>query len=135
MIEAVKKIFSTHELKTKIFFTILMLFVCRIGANIPVPGINIEAAEAMFKRATGGGQNLFQLMDMFSGGAFAKMTVVALGVMPYISSSIILQLLVAVVPSLQREMKENPTAGRKKISKWTRILTMFLALFQAWIFQ
>ncbi|KPK33415.1 MAG: preprotein translocase subunit SecY [Chlamydiae bacterium SM23_39] len=134
MIAGIKKIFSIHELRTKIFFTFIMLAICRIGASIPVPGINIEAAEAVFRKATGGGQNLFQLMDMFSGGAFARMTVVALGVMPYISASIIMQLLVAVVPSLQREIKENASLGRKKVAKWTRLLTIGLAFFQSWIF-
>ena len=70
MIGALKKIFTASELKAKILFTLLMLLVCRIGAFVPVPGINQEAALAVFKSATGGGQNLFQLMDIFSGGAF-----------------------------------------------------------------
>ncbi len=113
------------------FFTLLLLAVCRLGAFIPVPGINADAAVALFKQATGGGQNLFQLMDVFSGGAFSHMTIVALGVTPYISASIILQLLVAIIPSIQREMKENGDAGRKRVAKWTRIGTMALALFQA----
>lgn len=134
MIETLKKIFFIPELRVKIFFTILMLAVCRIGAFVPIPGINSELAQALFKQATGGGQNLFQLMDMFSGGAFAQMTVIALGVTPYISASIILQLVVALVPSLQRELKENNDVGRKKIAKWTRIGTMFLALFQSLLY-
>ncbi len=134
MIETLKKIFFIPELRVKIFFTILMLAVCRVGAFVPIPGINSEMAVALFKQATGGGQNLFQLMDMFSGGAFAQMTVIALGVTPYISASIILQLIVALVPSLQRELKENSDVGRKKIAKWTRIGTMFLALFQSLLY-
>ena len=134
MIKTVKKIFSIEDLKKKIIYTLLMLLVCRVGAVIPVPGINMNAAMEIFKQSTGGGQNLFQLMDIFSGGAFARMTVIALGVMPYISASIIMQLLVAIVPSLQREMKENQEAGKKKIGKYTRIGTMILALFQAWMF-
>jgi preprotein translocase subunit SecY len=134
MIDAIKKIFLIPELRGKIAFTILMLVVCRIGAFVPVPGINADIAVSLFKNATGGGQNLFQLMDIFSGGAFAKMTVIALGVMPYISASIILQLLTALIPSLQREIKENPELGKRKIAKWTRVMTMCLALFQALIF-
>lgn len=134
MIKGIKKIFSVSDLRTKIVFTLLMLVLCRVGAVIPVPGINVDVAVKLFKQATGGGQNLFQLMDIFSGGAFAKMTVIALGVMPYISSSIIVQLLVAIVPSFQREVKENREAGQKKIAKWTRLLTVALALFQAFIF-
>jgi preprotein translocase subunit SecY len=134
MIDSIKRIFSIPELKAKITFTLLMLIVCRIGAYIPVPGINGDAAVDLFRYATGGSQNLFQLMDVFSGGAFAHMTVIALGVMPYISASIIMQLMLALVPSLQREMKENSDLGRRKLGKWTRILTVLLAFFQAGLF-
>ena len=134
MIEGIKKIFLIPELRKKIGYTLFLLIVCRVGAFIPVPGINGDMAVSIFKTATGGGQNLFQLMDIFSGGAFAKMTVIALGVMPYISASIIMQLVTAIIPSLQRDVKENPELGKKKIAKWTRIITMCLALFQAGIF-
>lgn len=134
MIESIKRILSVSELKAKIVFTLLMLVVCRIGAYVPVPGINGDAAVDLFRYATGGGQNLFQLMDVFSGGAFAHMTVIALGVMPYISASIIMQLMVALVPSLQREIKENSDLGRRKLGKWTRMLTVLLAFFQAGLF-
>ena len=134
MINAIKRIFSVSDLRAKIVFTLLMLFICRVAAFIPVPGINIESAVTLFKQATGGGQNLFQMMDVFSGGAFAKMTVIALGVMPYISASIVMQLLVAIIPSFQREMKENREAAQKKVAKWTRITTMFLALIQSFVF-
>ncbi|MES2344387.1 MAG: preprotein translocase subunit SecY [Chlamydiota bacterium] len=132
--EGLRKILSVSDLKAKIAFTLLMLIICRIGAYVPVPGINGQAAADLFRYATGGGQNLFQLMDIFSGGAFAQMTVVALGVMPYISASIIMQLMVALVPSLQREIKENNDAGRRKLSKWIRLLTVGLAFFQAGLF-
>lgn len=134
MIEAIRRILSVPELKAKIVFTLMMLIACRIGAYIPVPGINGDAAVELFRNATGGGQNLFQLMDVFSGGAFAQMTVIALGVMPYISASIIMQLLMALVPSLQREIKENPDVGRRKLGKWTRMLTVLLAFFQAGLY-
>ena len=102
MIKAIKKIFSVSDLRSKIIFTLVMLIVCRIGAVVPVPGINVEAALSLFKHAAGGGQNLFQLMDVFSGGAFARMTIIALGVMPYISATIIVQLLCAIIPSRSR---------------------------------
>jgi preprotein translocase subunit SecY len=134
MIEGIKRIFSVPELKAKIVFTLLMLIACRVGAYIPVPGINGDAAVELFRNATGGGQNLFQLMDVFSGGAFAQMTVIALGVMPYISASIIMQLLMALVPSLQREIRENPDIGRRKMGKWIRMLTVFLAIFQSGLY-
>ncbi|MDN3508733.1 MAG: preprotein translocase subunit SecY [Candidatus Neptunochlamydia sp.] len=131
MFQALKRIFSIEEVKTKILFTLLMLFICRIGAYIPVPGINGDAVVQVFRQLTGGSQNLFQLVDIFSGGAFAQMTVIALGVMPYISASIVMQILVAVVPSLQREMRENGDAGKRKMGKGIRMLTIVLALFQS----
>lgn len=134
MVEALRRVFSIPELKAKIYFTLLLLFICRVGAYIPVPGINADVAISLFKFATGGGQNLFQLVDIFSGGAFAKMTVLALGVMPYISASIIMQLLIALVPSLQRDIRESPDQGRRKLSKWTRLATLMLALFQSGLF-
>ncbi len=134
MFESLRRVFSIPELRKKIVFTVLMLFVCRIGVFIPVPGIHGEQALAYFKQATGGGQNLFQLVDIFSGGAFAQMTVIALGVVPYISASIIMQLLMALWPELSREVRENPDAGRKKINKYTRYLTVFLAILQSMLF-
>ncbi|HEX2579883.1 MAG TPA: preprotein translocase subunit SecY [Rhabdochlamydiaceae bacterium] len=134
MFEGIRRIFSVPELKTKIVFTLMLLMICRIGAHIPVPGINGDLAVRMFHQATGGSQNLFQLMDVFSGGAFAHMTIIALGVMPYISASIIMQLLMALIPSLQREIKESPDQGRRKMGKWIRLFTIGLAFFQAGLF-
>lgn len=134
MIESIRRIASIPELRGRIIFTLLMLVVCRIGVFIPVPGIHGELAVSYFKQATGGGQNLFQLVDIFSGGAFAQMTVIALGVVPYISASIIMQLLVALLPNLQREVRENPEVGRRKITKYTRLFTVLLAVIQSSLF-
>lgn len=134
MFETFRRIATIPELKGRILFTLLMLVVCRIGVFIPVPGINGEMALAYFKQATGGGQNLFQLVDIFSGGAFAQMTVIALGVVPYISASIIMQLMMALMPNLQREVRENPDAGRRKVNKYTRLLTLLLAVVQSSLF-
>ncbi|MCB1108055.1 MAG: preprotein translocase subunit SecY [Chlamydiia bacterium] len=131
MIGTLRKIFSIPDLKQKILFTLMMLALCRLGRFIPVPGINAEEALKVFQSATGGGQNLFQLMDVFSGGAFAQMTIFALSVMPYISASIVMQLFMALAPGFQREIRENPDAGRKKMTKWTRLLTVGLAMFQS----
>lgn len=131
MIEAIRRIFAIPELRTKIIFTLALLAVCRIGAYVPVPGINSDVAITIFKYATRGGQNLFQLVDIFSGGAFAQMTVFALGVMPYISASIILQVLMTVIPSMQREIRESPDHGRRKMARWTRMGTLLLALLQS----
>jgi preprotein translocase subunit SecY len=128
------RILSVEELRKKIAFTLLMLVICRIGAYIPVPGINGDLAVELFRKSIGGSQNLFQMMDVFSGGAFAQMTIIALGVMPYISASIIMQLMMALMPSLQREMKESPEIGKRKVGKWTRVLTIILASFQAVLF-
>jgi len=134
MIRTLAKIWSIPELKQKIVFTLLILAVCRIGAYIPVPGVNGDLAVSLLKQAAGGIQNLFQLMDIFSGGAFAQMTVTALGVMPYISASIIMQILVAVIPSLQRDIRESPDQGRRKMSKWTRMATLFLSLIHSFVY-
>ncbi len=134
MYQAIKNILAIPELKKKIVFTLLMLLACRIGAYIPVPGIDGDMAVQLFRAATGGSQNLFQLMDAFSGGAFAHMTIVALGVMPYISASIVMQVLVVLIPSLQKEIKENYEAGRKKMGKWTRLITVGLAFVWSGLF-
>lgn len=134
MFEAVKRVFQVPELKTKIIFTILLLAVCRVGGFIPVPGINGDLAVQYFKQAAGGGQNFFQMVDMFSGGAFSQMSVTALGIMPYISASIIMQLVVALIPGIQREMAENPTQGRRKLTNWTRLFTVALSLVQSCVF-
>jgi preprotein translocase subunit SecY len=134
MIEALKRIFSIPELRGKILFTLFMIAIYRAGGFIPVPGINSEVALTYFRHATGGSQNLFQLVDIFSGGAFAHMTIFALGVIPYISSSIIMQLLTALIPSLQREIRENPEYGRRKNTRWTRYGALFLSFIQSSLF-
>jgi preprotein translocase subunit SecY len=134
MSEGLKRIFWIPELRDKILLTLLLLVVCRIGGFIPVPGINGEAALSFFRSQTGGGQNIFQLVDIFSGGAFSQMTVIALGVIPNISASIIMQLLVALFPSLQREVRENPDQGRRKVNRLSRQLTIILSLLQSGLY-
>lgn len=130
----VKRVFQIPELKEKILFTLLMIVVCRVGGFIPVPGINGEVALSFFQSAAGATQNLFQMVNIFTGGAFAQISVTALGVVPYISSSIMMQLLVALIPSLSREVRENPEAGKRKINRYTRLLTLGLAFMQSWVF-
>lgn len=134
MLNELRRVFQIPELKSKILLTLLLLAVCRIGSFIPVPGINGEVAVSFFRHMSGGSQNLLQMFDIFSGGAFYQMTVIALGVTPYISASIIMQLLVALVPSLQREVRENGDAGKRKINKWTRFLTIVLSFLQSALF-
>jgi preprotein translocase subunit SecY len=114
------------ELKRRILTSLLLLAVYRIGAHIPTPGINNEALAAFFKAAQG---TLLGLFDMFSGGALRQLSVFALGIMPYISASIILQLLTVVVPHLERLSKEGE-AGRKKITQYTRYGTVVLSIIQ-----
>jgi len=114
------------ELKHRLFMTLLLLGVYRIGAHIPTPGINNEALAAFFKAAQG---TLLGLFDMFSGGALSQLSVFALGIMPYISASIILQLLTVVIPQLERLSKEGE-AGRRKITQYTRYGTVVLSLIQ-----
>lgn len=134
MFQAIQRVLSIPELKSKILFTLLLLVVCRIGGFIPVPGINGELAMTYFKQTTGGSQNIFQLVDIFSGGAFSQMTVVALGVIPYISASIIIQLFVALSPSLTREIQENGQLGKRKINRYTRYFTILLSFIQSAVF-
>lgn len=131
MIQGIKKVFKNPALRKKIYYTVVLLAIVRIGAFVPVPGINGELAVNYFKFMTRGGQNLLQLVDIFSGGAFGQMTVVALGIMPYITASIVIQVLMALVPSFQREIKQSQEAGKRKISKWTRLLATGISLFQA----
>ncbi|MGD9971658.1 MAG: preprotein translocase subunit SecY [Desulfatirhabdiaceae bacterium] len=121
-----QNIFRIPELKKRILFSLALLIVYRIGVHIPVPGIDALALASFFARAKG---TLLGLFDMFSGGAFERLSVFALGIMPYISSSIILQLLTVVVPHLERLSKEGEQ-GRKKITQYTRYGTIVLSIIQ-----
>ena len=115
------------DLRRRLVFLLLALVVYRIGAHIPVPGIDPNALQDLFKRQSGGILNLF---NMFSGGALSRFTVFALGIMPYISASIIMQLMSYVVPSLE-SLKKEGESGRRKITQYTRYGTLGLAIFQS----
>lgn len=115
------------ELKSRLWFVLLAIVVYRIGAHIPVPGINPDRLAAMFEQNQG---TILSLFNMFSGGALERMSIFALGIMPYISASIIMQLLTAVTPSLE-QLKKEGEAGRRKISQYTRYGTVILAFVQA----
>ena len=119
--------FRIPDLRRKILFTILIIGVYRLGAHIPTPGIDVEAAQRFAAGAQGG---VFQFINLFSGGALTQMAVFALGIMPYITSSIIMQLLTVVIPKLEAWSKEGES-GYKKITQWTRYLTVLLALLQS----
>ena len=126
MFQGFQNIPKIPELKRRILITLALLAVYRIGVHVPTPGIDAAALAAFFAQAKG---TLFSFIDMFSGGAFERLSVFALGIMPYISSSIILQLLTVVVPHLERLSKEGE-AGRKKITQYTRYGTVLLSLIQ-----
>ncbi|MDX8388570.1 MAG: preprotein translocase subunit SecY [Ghiorsea sp.] len=115
------------ELKQRILFVLGMLIVYRIGAHIPVPGIDAQVLAQFFNQTS---NSLLGLFDMFSGGALSRLTVFALGIMPYISASIIMQLLQVVSPKLE-QLKKEGESGRRKITQYTRYGTVFLAVFQA----
>ena len=120
-------IFKVPELKRRILFTLGILVVYRIGAHIPTPGINSIALAELFARAQG---TILGFFDMFSGGALSRLTIFALGIMPYISSSIILQLMTMVSPYLA-QLKKEGEAGQKKITQYTRYGTIALSIVQA----
>lgn len=126
MIGGFQNIAKIPELKKRILFTLFMLAVYRVGCHIPTPGIDGNALSAFFGSMQG---SLFGLFDMFSGGALSNMSVMALGIMPYISSSIILQLLTVVIPHLEKLKKEGEQ-GRKKITQYTRYGTVILSIIQ-----
>lgn len=126
MIAGAQNIFKIPELKRRILMTFLFLAIYRVGVHIPTPGINGDALASFFAHAKG---TLFSLIDMFSGGALERLSVFALGIMPYISASIILQLLTVVIPYLAQLQKEGEM-GRKKIVQYTRYGTVVLSMIQ-----
>lgn len=132
MLGALANILKVPDLRKKLFLTLGLIAVYRVGTYIPTPGIDGAALAKFFEniaRTTGG--TLFGIMDLFSGGAISKLTIFALGIMPYISSSIIMQLLTTVIPSLERLAKEGGEEGRRKITQYTRYGTVILAIIQS----
>jgi preprotein translocase subunit SecY len=130
---AVSNVFKTPELKDKILFTLLCLFIYRVGAHITAPGVDVVALTDFFRnqsQQSGGG--LLGLYDLFTGGQLSRATVFALGIMPYISASIFVQIAGAVIPKIEKMQKDEE--GRKTINQWTRYATVVLALVQAWGF-
>ena len=121
-----QNIFKIPELKKRIFFTLALLIVYRVGVHVPVPGIDSSALSSFFAKAEG---TIFGIFNMFSGGAFENLSVFALGIMPYISASIILQLLTVVIPHLE-QLKKEGEQGRKKITQYTRYGTVVLSIIQ-----
>ena len=124
-----QNIFKIEELRQRIIYTCLILIVVRLGAHVSLPGIDVIALQA--SHGSGDANTLFGLFDLFVGGAFSNAAIFSLGIMPYISASIILQLAGAVIPEVQRLMREGEE-GRRKITQYTRIGTVFIAALQAW---
>ena len=126
--QSLQSIFKIPELKRRVLYTLMMLIVYRVGAHVPTAGVNGEALATYFKQQQG---SLLGLYDMFVGGAFSQATIFALGIMPYISASIIFQLFTAVIPYFEKLQKMGEE-GRKKITQYTRYATVALALIQSY---
>ena len=125
--EAIANAFRIPDLRKRLLFTLGLLAVYRLGGHIPTPGINLGRWEEFFSKNSG---SIFGFFDLFAGGNIRRLTIFALGIMPYITASIILQLLTVVVPTLEKLQKEGEL-GRRKITQWTRYLTVILAMIQS----
>src|SRR5712671_6066266 len=127
LFEAFANMFRVPDLRKRVLFALGLLAVYRLGGHIPTPGINIQRWEEFFTSQSG---SIFGFFDLFAGGNIRRLTIFALGIMPYITASIILQLLTVVIPTLEKLQKEGEL-GRRKITQWTRYLTVALALMQS----
>src|SRR5580765_3565292 len=125
--EAFANVFRIPDLRRRVLFTLALLAVYRLGGHIPTPGINLQRWSDFFSKNQG---TIFGFFDLFAGGNIRRLTIFALGIMPYITASIILQLLTVVVPTLEKLQKEGEL-GRRKITQWTRYLTIILSILQS----
>ena len=130
MLSAFRNAFKIPELRGKILFTVAIIAVYRLGSHLPVPGVDFNTVQNYLQNPAQDTSGAFTLINLFSGGALTQFAIFALGIMPYITSSIIMQLLGVVIPRLEQLQKEGET-GRKKIQQYTRYLTVFLALLQS----
>ncbi len=129
-LEACGNVFRIPDLRRRVLFTLSMLAVYRVGGHIPTPGVNTEELQRIFEAARG---TALGFLDLFSGGQLSQLTIFALGIMPYITASIILQLLTVAVPTLERLQKEGEL-GRRKITQWTRYLTIGISIVQSFAY-
>src|SRR3954468_1040750 len=120
--------FRVPDLRNKILFTLLMLALYRLGSHVPVPGIDLSAVKQLQDQAKQGG--VLSFLQLFSGGALTQFAVFALGIMPYITSSIIMQILAVVIPKLE-QWQEQGAVGQRKITQWTRYVTIAISIMQA----
>lgn len=123
-------LWKSEDIRKKLLITVLLLVIYRLASNIPVPGIQREVVQTL-AQGTGAGASLFNLLDMLSGGTISNFSILAMGVYPYITAQIILQLLVPIIPALDRKLKDNPREGRAWMERWTVILTIPMALLSA----
>ncbi len=130
-LEAIVNVFRIPDLRRRVGFTLGMLAVYRVGGHIPTPGVNTAELQRMFEAAQG---TALGFLDLFSGGQLSQLTIFALGIMPYITASIILQLLTVAIPALEKLQKEGEL-GRRKITQWTRYLTIGIAIVQSFAFS
>jgi len=128
-IQTLRNIWSIEDLRSKILVTLSLIFVYRIGTFIVLPGIDANKLSALSGAKTGA----LGLIDAFSGGAFSQASILALGIMPYISASIFMQLMTILVPQMQKVQKEGES-GQKKINQWTRYLTVIVTFVQAYAY-
>jgi preprotein translocase subunit SecY len=124
-------LFKSEDIRRMLLVTFLLLIIYRLAANIPVPGIDFSVLTALHNKMTATGGNFFDFLDLLSGGTVSRFSILSMGVYPYITAQIILQLLIPIIPSLQRRMEENPTEGRKWQEKWTYYLTVPMAALSA----
>ena len=129
MLTAFARAFKTPDLRKKLLFTLGIIVLYRLGSHIPVPGVDYQNVQICVDAGQKGNNSLFGLVNMFSGGALLQITIFALGIMPYITASIILQLLTVVIPRLEALKKEGQS-GTAKITQYTRYLTVALAVLQ-----
>ena len=123
-------LWTSQDIRRKIIVTLIILVIYRLAANIPVPGINGTALKQLFQSANATG-SFFGFLDLLSGGTISRFSLLAMGVYPYITAQIILQLLTPIFPALQRKMEEDPREGRKWQEKWTYYLAVPMALLSA----
>jgi preprotein translocase subunit SecY len=123
-------LWTSEDIRKKLLITLLLLVIYRFAANIPVPGINREVIRSISEMG-GAGASLFNLLDLLSGGTISNFSILAMGVYPYITAQIIIQLLVPIIPALDRRIKDNPREGRQLMERWTTLLTIPMALLSA----
>ncbi|MCI6206837.1 MAG: preprotein translocase subunit SecY, partial [Corynebacterium glucuronolyticum] len=127
---AILQAFKDPDLRKKLLFTLLMIILYRVGAQIPSPGVDYVSIAGKLNELTEGQSNVYSMINLFSGGALLQLSVFAIGIMPYITASIIVQLLTVVIPKFE-ELKKEGQSGQTKMTQYTRYLTVALALLQS----